>query len=200
MDRGAARALLGLAEDRTTVLFGADRGTTDPNKGWHLLQPALRLLAKRFPETQLVVFGSSAPPEMPDLGMPAVFLGRLGDEASLVAAYSAADAFVAPSLQEAFCQTAAESLACGTPVVAFRGTGLLDVVEHEREGYLAQPFEVEDLARGIAWVLEDRDRHEALAGQARRKALGTFGLAAVAQRYVELYREVVAVPASGPIR
>ncbi|NCC33721.1 MAG: glycosyltransferase, partial [Chloroflexia bacterium] len=38
---------------------------------------------------------------------------------------------------------------CGTPVVAFNIGGLLDIVEHQRTGYLAQAFGTEDLAAGI---------------------------------------------------
>lgn len=50
-----------------------------------------------------------------------------------------------------------ESLLCGVPVVAFAIGGLLHIVgyEGEREGYLARPFDSEELARGIEWVLDN---------------------------------------------
>ena len=191
-DKNHSRELLGLPQDKKIILFGAVGGTSDLNKGFHLLQPALQALAgKGLPETLAVVFGCAAPIKLPDLGMPVVFLGRLHDDASLAAAYSAADVFVAPSIQEAFCQTAAEAMACGTPVVAFGATGLLDVVEHQRCGYLAEPYASDDLAHGIAWVLEDRDRHAALSCRARQKVTTEFALDLVARRYAELYREIL---------
>ena len=56
--------------------------------------------------------------------------------------------------------------ACGTPVVAFRTGGLPDIVEHQRTGYLAQPFHTQDLAAGISWVLEDPQRRAALGSGA----------------------------------
>jgi glycosyltransferase involved in cell wall biosynthesis len=121
-----------------------------------------------------------------------VFLGRLRDEASLVAAYSAADVFVAPSLQESFCQTVLEAMACGTPAVAFGATGPLDVVVHQECGYLAQPYESADLARGILWVLGDRERHARLVRQARQRAEDEFGLDRVAAQYLLIYREMLA--------
>lgn len=196
-DRSAARQRLGVPPGRRVILFGAVNATVDPNKGWHLLQPALRLLAGRMPDTEAAVFGSRAPAETPDVGMPVRFLGPIGDEPALADAYAAADVFVAPSLQEAFCQTAAESLACGTPVAAFGCTGLLDVVTHGEDGYLARPHEVEDLARGLAWVLEDPARRAELGRRARRNAVERFDLASVARRYVALYREVLASPTTG---
>lgn len=190
-DKRAAREQLGLPPSRPMVLFGAVNPLSDPNKGWQLLQPAMRVVGASRPDAIAVVFGAVAPAHKLENGMETVFLGRLEDDAALVAAYSAADVFVAPSLQESFCQTALESMACGTPVVAFGATGLLDVIEHRRSGYLAEPYAVDDLAEGIRWILEDSARHDDLAVGARSRAVAEFGLEAVAGRYVELYRDVL---------
>ena len=188
-----SRNLLGLPKDRKIILFGAVGGISDPNKGFHLLQPALKTLAgKGLTEMLAVVFGCSAPIEMPDLGVPVVFLGRLHDDASLTAAYSAADVFVAPSLLENLPNTVMEAMACGTPCVAFNQGGMAELVEHERTGYLAQPYEIEDLARGIIWVLEDMERHAELSLKGRRKVEAEFGLDMNAKRYIALYRELLA--------
>ena len=78
----------------------------------------------------------------------------------------------------------------GTPVVAFAVGGLLDQLEHKRNGYLARPYDVGDLARGIRWVLEDEERLCILRCAARKKAESMFDLKDVARRYDELYREI----------
>lgn len=192
MERGAARELLGLPQERRVILFGAVNGTTDPNKGWDLLLPALRQAAPALPDALAAVFGEPAPAVLPDTGMPVVFLGRLRDDASLVAAYSAADVFVAPSRQEAFCQTISEAMACAAPVVAFGATGPLDLVEHERSGYLARPYDTGDLARGIAWVLSEPGRRSGLSARARQRAQQDFALGPVTRRHLDLYGEVLA--------
>ena len=96
-----------------------------------------------------------------------------------------------PSIQEAFGQTASESLACGIPVVAFDATGLKDIVEHQQNGYLAKPFEPEDLAQGIAYILEDKERHQTLCDRAREKAEKEFTLELQAWRYLSLFNEIV---------
>lgn len=196
-DKDHCRTLLGLPNDRKIILFGAVKGTTDPNKGFELLKSALQILGKEGSNMLALVFGSSEAHEAPDLGLPVVSLGRIQDDQKLATVYSAADVFVAPSLQEAFCQTAAEAMACGTPVVAFGATGLLDVVDHQECGYLAQPYDVEDLAHGIAWVLEDRSRRDELSIRARRRVESQFQQKQVAQRYLDLYAEMLSV--KGPV-
>jgi len=144
-------------------------------------------------QIELVVFGSSKPEKAIDLGFKTHYVGRLNDDLSLALVYSAADVMIVPSVQEAFGQTALESQSCGTPVVAFNGTGVQDVVNHQHTGYLATPFEVEDLAKGIAWVLEDRERHQKLRVYARQRTLKEFTAEIQAQQYVELYQELLGV-------
>ena len=48
-----------------------------------------------------------------------------------------------------------EAIASGTPCVGFNIGGLPDMIEHQQNGYLAQPYDVQELAQGITWVLEN---------------------------------------------
>jgi glycosyltransferase involved in cell wall biosynthesis len=68
-------------------------------------------------------------------------------------AYSVVDVFVAPSREDNLPNTVIESMTCGTPVAAFDVGGMRDMVDHRHNGYLTQPFDTEDLARGIHWIL-----------------------------------------------
>lgn len=187
-----AREALGLPQDKHLVLFGAIGGTSDRRKGFHLLQPALQQLSESgwSDRIELVIFGASQPETPVDLGFKTHYVGRLNDDLSLSMVYSAADVMVVPSIQEAFGQTASEAISCGTPVVAFRATGLKDVVDHQQNGYLATPFEVDDLAKGIAWVLEDKERQQKLRFEARQKSLRKFASDVQARRYLSLYEEI----------
>ncbi|HEY9632854.1 MAG TPA: glycosyltransferase family 4 protein [Coleofasciculaceae cyanobacterium] len=190
--RQVARELMNLPQDKYLVLFGAMYVNSDRRKGFHLLQPALQSLSKSGWQEQieLVVFGASQPKNPIDVGFKSHYVGRLHDDIALALIYAAADVMVVPSTQEAFGQTASESLACGTPVVAFNATGLKDIVDHQQNGYLAQPYQIEDLAQGIAWVLEDRERHQKLCDRARQKAEQEFTLEIQARRYECLYSDL----------
>lgn len=191
LDRSQVRDSLNLPQHKQLVLFGAMQGTEDRWKGFPLLVPALQSLSKSGWEDriELVVFGSSEPENAIDVGFKIHYLGRLEDE-RLAKVYAAADVMVVPSRYEAFGQTASEALACGTPVVAFDVTGLKDIVDRNENGYLAQPYDSEDLARGIAWVLEDRERHAKLCHNARMKVEKKFTLAVQAREYQSLFEEV----------
>jgi glycosyltransferase involved in cell wall biosynthesis len=193
IERSLARKLLDLPQDKQLILFGAMKSTSDRRKGFHLLLPALQKLSQSEwqKRLELVVFGASEPLEPPDFGFKANYIGKLGDDISLSLLYAAADVFVAPSVQDNLPNTVMEALACGTPCVAFKIGGMPDMIEHEQNGYLAQPYEVEDLARGIAWVLEDRERYEKLCDRAREKAEEEFTLELQAQRYLSLYKELI---------
>jgi glycosyltransferase involved in cell wall biosynthesis len=189
LDKRAARDALGLPQDRKLILFGAKGATSDRNKGLHLLLPALQGLASRGwgDRADLVLFGSP-PSGRVDAGLPVHERGWFHDDLSLALLYSAADVFVAPSLLEALGYVIMEAMACGTPAVAFRQGGVPDLVEHQESGYLARPYEPDDLGRGIAWVLEDEARWQRLAARSREKVVREFDIAVVARRHIELYR------------
>jgi glycosyltransferase involved in cell wall biosynthesis len=140
----------------------------------------------------LVVVGQSRPEPPPRLAVPTRYAGPLGDEESMALYLAAADALVLPSLQENHPNMVIEAMACGTPAIAFRAAGLPDLVDHERTGFLADPYESEGLARGIAWVLGDEARRKALGEAGRRRAEQDHDLEGAARRYRSLYERVVA--------
>jgi glycosyltransferase involved in cell wall biosynthesis len=192
-DRAASRMRWRMPADRKLVLFGGVHSATDPNKGLALMVEALHHLAARGLTTGVdwVVFGTTPGEPLPDVPCPVRVVGNVADEAALAALYAAADVFVAPSIQENLPNTVMEALACGTPCVAFDAGGLPDLIEHRRNGWLARAHQAEDLARGMAWVLEDETRRRALAARGRRKAEEEFELSRVARRYADLYRDLM---------
>ena len=193
INRSIAREHLSLPQDKQLILFGAMQATSDPRKGFQFLQPTLKKLSesKWQDKIELVVFGSSQPSSQPDLGFKCHYLGKLNDDISLALVYAVADVFVAPSTQDNLPNTVVEALACGIPCVAFKVSGMTDMIEHQQNGYLAQPFEIEDLAQGIAWVLEDGERHQKLCDRAREKVEHEFTHDLQARRYLSLFKELV---------
>jgi len=188
-DPALGRDFFDLPGGKRLLLFGAVDPMSDGRKGADLLRDALQSLAGTLEDVELVVFGANEPADPPDFGFPTHYVGYLHDDPSLVLLYSAADAMVVPSRYEGFGQTVSESLACGTPVVAFDATGPSDIVDHRETGWLATPYEVEDLARGVAWVLEEADQ-DALGAEARDRAVERYEQRRVAREYLGLYEDM----------
>src|SRR5213078_2337252 len=142
-------------------------------------------------EIELIIAGCEEPRAPSEMPVRAHYLGPLHDDWSLALAYAAADVVCVPSLSESFGQVASEAMSCGTPVVAFATTGLTDVDEHQKNGYLARQSDMEDFAHGIAFVLENEERRRAFATAARTTALVKFDIRVVAQLYRSLYQELL---------
>jgi glycosyltransferase involved in cell wall biosynthesis len=89
------------------------------------------------------------------------------------------------SLQENLSNAITESLACATPVVGFEIGGNSDMIEHQKTGYLAKPYESKDLANGVGWIL-NAENYDNLCKNAREKVLREFDSKVVAETYIEL--------------
>lgn len=187
LDKMVARDLLDLPRSKKLVFFGAVGATADVRKGYKELTGALKMLKPG--DIELVVIGAVEPATPPDFGHPARYLGFYHDEMSLRILYSAADVLVVPSLQENLSNMIMESLACGTPVVAFDIGGNPDMIDHKQTGYLARAFDLSDLAGGIDWVLSNKEREE-LSARAVKKVKDCYEMSFVADQYRLLYEKI----------
>ena len=160
-----ARNLLKLPLDKTLILFGAMDATRDNRKGFQYLLPAIQLLATTDLKNiiDIVVFGSDRAIIETPLDINVHCIGNLHDEISIALVFAACDVFVAPSREDNLPNTVVEAMCCGVPCVAFNVGGLKDLIVHHDTGYLAEPYSVEDLAKGISWVLDRKERKDFLS-------------------------------------
>lgn len=70
-----------------------------------------------------------------------------------------------------------EAMACGTPVVSTRVSGIPELIVHGRSGLLAEPADARSLADAIEAQLEDGERARAMALAARRTIEDEFDVA-----------------------
>lgn len=187
-----ARARLGLDPQRPILLFA---GRLDPFKGPDVL---LRAAAMMEEDALVVIVGGKLKGDAElhklrqlakELGIQkrVRFLGaRPQQEMPLI--YSAADVTVMPSYHETFGLAAAESLACGTPVVATRAGGLITVVHHGETGFLV-PRCPGFFAERLDTLLRDSELYAGLSNAARDSVI-LFSWKSVAGQVLELYDEV----------
>ena len=193
-EKSAARAALGLPADEFLIAFGA-YGAGDPRKGLPVLLDALRIFRTRIGNSKcrLIVFGQGVIDDSL-FPFPTHKVGFIKDENKLALLYSASDVFCAPSQQEVFGLTAVESLACGTPVVAFKTGGLIDIIDHCCCGYLSEPFRADSLADGLSFVYSrclSADDKSIMHRESRVRAETLFDIRSIARQHLELYRSVL---------
>lgn len=184
------RERFGIDPSRRILLFGAEN-VDSPIKGMKLLKQAFQFLAGKIPagELHLICFGRGDSEFFrADMPFPCSFAGVVKEEAEMAELYSAADAFVTPSLVDNYPNTCAEALACGTPVAAFRTAGLPELAIPGETGALAEPFDPESLAGAILTVLRDK---ASFSSRARQYAERNNSPGKAAEAYLRVYERVL---------
>ena len=188
LPRAAARLSLGIPLDAFVLGFSADT-TSDPIKGFKVLEAALAQLD--VTGVHALAVGSRAWKDYQIGSAQVRSLGRIDNPRLQAIVYSAANVFVVPSLAEALGQVAMESIACGTPVLAARTGGLVDVVVPDQTGWLFEvgnSSELHGLLQSIARNCSNTNRlHETC----RRFAEDHWSLEEKAEEYLGLYRELL---------
>ena len=96
-----------------------------------------------------------------------------------------------PSLHEGLPYTLLEAMAFGTPVIASRVGGLAEVVQDGTTGLLVTPGDASDLADALRRLIADPSLRKRLGDAAQGAQRAKFTLEAMADRYIDVYREVL---------
>lgn len=192
--KAEAKKLLNIPADKFVLMSGFMPSKNDKHKGTSYLIDALADLARRpginKENIELLIFGNKDSGVMPEFPFKTTFLGTISDDSHLAKCYSAADAFITPSLEDNLPNTVMESLACATPVVAFKTGGIPDMVSHLVNGYLAEYESAEDLATGIEWLYHEENAAD-IQKEARLTILSNFSEEVIAAKHIMLYESVI---------
>ena len=183
----ASRVKLGIPLNKQ-ILMCAALNLAEERKGSDLLIVALNKLPAAIREnTALVMLGNSGGQMAKLIDMEVVELGFISDDRQQTAAYSAADLFVFPSRADNLPLVLQESMACGTPMVAFGVGGIPDLVRPKVTGYLAQSQDIEDFCHGILHLLENENLRLNMAANCRRITIEEYSIELQVARYTQLY-------------
>jgi glycosyltransferase involved in cell wall biosynthesis len=163
--------------DRKTILYVAMNPDLDPNKGYSDFKKAMSLV------TAQLLSGYEIK----------VISGEVNLDVDMASLYNGAVMTVVPSKMETLSFVTMESLSCGTPVVAYNVGGIPDLVDHGVNGYLAKPYDVGDLARGIEQILSSASLQKKYGSAGRAKIVKYFDIKKIAKKYHTLYQELVQV-------
>lgn len=192
IDKTQARNKLGLPLDKFLMLSGFAPSAYDGHKGADYLLKALQIFNSKIDDNtaELLIFGNKNNEMELGLTIPTFYSGVINDDEKLALLYAAADVFLVPSLEDNLPNTVMESLACGTPVVAFSTGGIPEMIDHQQNGYLAKYKSVEDFSDGIFWIYNHPSKTE-LTKAAREKVLTNYTFELVAEKHIQLYKKLL---------
>lgn len=191
LDSQHCRFLLGIPTDKKVLMFAAE-SLTFTRKGGDLLLKALQNLPSSFKdEIVLLTLGRGGERISETVGMATVNLGYVSSDRLKSVAYSAADLFLFPTRADNLPLVLQESMACGTPMVSFKIGGVPDLVRADVTGYLATPEDADDFCHGIVQLLKDDRLRNSMSQNCRAIALTKYPIELQAQRYIELYEQVL---------
>jgi glycosyltransferase involved in cell wall biosynthesis len=193
MESADLRTELGVKPHQKVLLFGAVNSMHDTRKGAHLLVEALEKLEGRVDSDDLVfmVFGAKESPALEKVPFRIINLGFVGEKADLARYYAASTAFVLPSLEDNLPNTVLESLACGSPVVAFDIGGISDMIDDGENGFLVDRINTSLLADALeAMVKMPEEQYQSMRKASRKKMEDHFSKEVVGQKLIEIFNSI----------
>lgn len=171
-------------------------GSIEPRKNLIRLLEAYAQLRRWSTEWNLVLVGTrnfwkSSPvrktAEKLNLKPYVHFTGNI-PEADLPGIYNGADLFIYPSLYEGFGLPVLEAMACGTPVITSNTSSLPEVAGEA--ALLVDPYNVEEIAAAMRYVLDDPDLAQELRIRGLERAK-EFTWEKTARQTISIYEKVL---------
>ena len=173
-------------------------GNLLPSKGHELVLRALGRLKLSFPQLRCRIIGEG--PERGrfealarDLGIAqqVQFVGRQS-RSEVAEAMRRCSVFALPSWNEGLGCVYLEAMSSGKPVVACRGQGIEELIEHGKNGWLIPVDGLEELVQGLSVLLGSPELRVGIGAAARQTVLEKLTLTHQAQHLARIYREAIA--------
>ncbi len=179
-------------------------GRMVPQKGLQTIVEAAPYVLREWPGVKFVLAGGGSGytnelrAKAIELGVAnnIIFPGRISDEVR-DGLFKVADAAVFPSIYEPFGIVALEAMAAGTPVIVSDVGGLSEVVDLHETGIKVYPDDPQSLAWGILHTLKHPEWSRQRARNADRVVREQFNWSLIADKTLDVYKQVVAEAKAG---
>jgi len=121
--------------------------------------------------------------------------GGFADRDALAGEFSRASVLALPSLEDNCPMAVLEAMAAGGPVAGAKVGGVPDLIDDGVTGLFCDPLDDSSMARAVEALITDPARAAAFGAAGREKALRCFAPRIVAEKHVEIYREVLSTRA-----
>jgi glycosyltransferase involved in cell wall biosynthesis len=118
-----------------------------------------------------------------------VFL--LGNQKNIGALLNSCDIFVHPSYAEGFGIAVPEAMLANKPIIVAKDGALPELIKHEIEGLVLEPFDIELWVKSILELLSNKQKAEFLARNSEAKAMKMFSIESYVGQMQKVYSSLV---------
>ena len=186
-DRENLRRSIGIPGNACVLLITA-ANLSDPRKGALLFLKALSKIKHDL--IVLTVGRTNIQPELPQ-NIKFYNYGFVTSPEEMAFAYSVADIFICPSVEDNLPCVLIESISCGTPCIGFNVGGVPEVIRSGKTGWLAPEATSQSLSMLISDLIENPDKIYSLRPSCREVAKKEYALMIQAERYLKLYQQLI---------
>lgn len=165
------------------------------DKGIREFVEAAKIINKTYPQTFFKIIGfinqtnpNSVPYEQLHEWQKEKFISYEGETTDIRPYLEQADCLIFPSYyREGISRILMEAAAMETPIITTDNVGCRDVVDHEKNGYLVKPRDVDDLVKSIERFIELHEEDKLLMGKlGREKMIDEFEESKIIKHYLTI--------------
>ncbi len=184
-----ARATLGIKSKYSHFILLSSANLDEERKGVQFAIPALKKLQPwNFGLVLMGHNGESIQNEFPQEEI--LDLGFIQDERLKSIVYSAVDILLHPAPIDNLPNTIAESMASGTPVIAFNRCGMREMVVPNQNGWLSPEMNSESLSATIIKAVENINSNSEYSDNCRNFAEENYDIRNQSKLYIELFKKL----------
>jgi len=192
LNRVMLRKKYNIPETAKVIIF-LSANLADERKGFYYFAKSLEKLKNVSPSlignTITLLVGGNSDLANSFLSTEIRNLGWSKTTEKLVEYYNLADVFISASIADNFPSTCLESIACGTPVVAFDVGGVSEIVIDEKTGLLVKSKDIDGLANNIQEILTNESLRNQLSVDGRNYVVENFSMDKFSETYLQYFKK-----------
>lgn len=189
MDFKKEPLLNGLPENKKFILL-VSNNLVDYNKGFDLLLAALKRI-ENLDSICLLTVGNNYSQISEELKFSYHHFGEINSTVDMIKIYNLAYITVVPSRFESFSQVTLESMACGTPVIAFDSSGPSEIITNNVDGFLVHSFSIEEYSERINSILEDEMLRDSFSKKSRERVIMKYSYETIGGIMKDYYKKII---------
>mgnify|MGYP001163517080 CR=1 FL=1 len=181
IDQFGCKKALGLKDGKPTILFISGNLNAEHKGGW-MIEEIIRTIPPN--KVQFLLVGDGCPNVSNSWNVR--HIGFIQDEITLQFAYNAADILIHPAPIDNLPNTVAESMSCGTPVLAFKTGGIPEMIVPDKSGWLVDKICNELLVEKLLSILA-LQKYKDIRTSVKQHARNLFDQKLIANQYLDIF-------------